>query len=120
MPDLKLAVTGDIVYNGAYFYLAESLTPALREKWNAAIVKVKSFRSQSVFVGHKLPAAVDGAWSLDVTQVYIKLWGRLVEEAKDATDMFEKVRKAARDRVGEFVLWWSCLQQFPGNGSVGT
>lgn len=119
VPDLKLAVTGDIVYNGAYSYLAESLTPALRSKWIAAIDKVKSFDPESVIVGHKLPGAVDGAWTLDATQDYIRLWDRLVGEAKDAKDMFERVRNEVPDRTGEFVLWWSCLQQFPGNGTAG-
>ena len=115
VPDLKLAVTGDIVYNGAYSYLAESLTPALRAQWIAAIDKVKSFKPESVITGHKVPGAVDGAWNLDRTQDYIRLWDRLAGEATDARDMFEKVRRAEPGRTGEFVLWWSCLQQFPNS-----
>lgn len=118
VPDLKLAVTGDIVYNGAYSNLAESLTPALRENWIVAIDRIKAFSPQSVVAGHKLPGAVDGAWALDATQEYIRLWGRLVEEAKNATDLFERVRREVPDRTGGFILWWSCLQQFPGNGSM--
>ncbi|KAG6994184.1 hypothetical protein G7Y79_00046g082350 [Physcia stellaris] len=119
VPELELAVTGDIVYNGAYSYLAESLTPALREQWIAAIDKVASFHPKSVVVGHKLPGTVDGAWALDATRKYIRLWGRLAEEARDARDLFERVRRAVPDYTGEFVLWWSCLQQFPGNATVG-
>ena len=119
VPELELAVAGDIVYNGAYSYLAESLTPALREKWIAAIDRVASFHPKSVVVGHEPPGAVDGAWTLDATRKYIRLWGRLVEEARDAREMFERVRRAVPNYTGEFVLWWSCLQQFPGNGTVG-
>lgn len=115
VPDLKLAVTGDIVYNGAYSYLAESLTPALRAQWIAAIDKVKSFQPESVITGHKVPGAVDGAWNLDRTQDYIRLWDRLAGEATDARDMFGKVRRAEPARTGDFVLWWSCLQQFPNS-----
>jgi len=72
-----MAVAGDIVYNGAYSYPAESLTPALRERWIRAIEKVGSFRPETVVVGHELPGAVDGAWVLDATQGYGRVWGRL-------------------------------------------
>ena len=118
VPDLKMAVTGDIVYNGAYSYLAESLTTPLRQKWLHAIDKVKSFHPETVVVGHKQPGAVDGSWTLDATQDYIRLWDRLAAEANSAEDMFERVRSADPDKTGEFVLWWSCLQQFPVNGST--
>ncbi len=75
IPDLKLAVTGDIVYNRAYSYLAESLAAPLRKKWVSSIEKVKSIDPETVVVGHKLPGAVDGAFTLNATQGYIRLWG---------------------------------------------
>ena len=120
VPDLRMAVTGDIVYNGAYSYLAESLTPALRQRWLDAIAKVGSFEPQTVVVGHKIPGAVDGVFALDATKEYIGLWGRLVGEAKDARDLFERVRRADPDKTLEsaVILWWSCLQQFPENGTA--
>lgn len=52
VPDLKLAVTGDIVYNGVFSYLAESLTAPLCEMWVTSIDKVKSFNPETVVVGH--------------------------------------------------------------------
>lgn len=118
VPDLKLAVVGDIVYNGAYSYLAESLTPALRSQWIHAIRIIQALRPETVVVGHKRPGAVDGAWALDATIRYLELWNELVPEAKDATDMFEKVRTRDPNKLGEFVLWWSCLQQFPLNATT--
>lgn len=117
VPDLKLAVAGDIVYNGVYSYLAESLTPALRSKWIHAIRTIQSFRPETVVVGHKRPGAVDGAWALNATIRYLELWDELVPQAKNARDMFEKVRARDPNKLGEFVLWWSCLQQFPPNGT---
>ncbi|KAL9065195.1 MAG: hypothetical protein Q9161_008394 [Pseudevernia consocians] len=118
VPDLHLAVTGDVVYNGAYSYLAESLSSPLRQKWIQAIEKVRSFHPETVIVGHKQPGAVDGPWTLNTTQTYIRLWDRLASEAKDAEDMFHKIKSADPDKTGDFVLWWSCLQQFPTNSSV--
>ena len=119
VPDLKLAVAGDIVYNGAYSYLAESLTAPLRQKWIDAIEKVKSFHPETVVVGHKLAGAVDGSFTLNATQDYIRLWGRLAGEAKNAEDMYNKVRKADPDKTGQFILWYSSQQQFPRNGTTG-
>lgn len=118
VPDLKMAVAGDVVYNGAYSYLAESLTPALRQKWLDSIDKIKSYKPETVVVGHKLAGAVDGSWTLDATQDYIRLWDRLVGEAKNATDMYEKVRKADPYKTGEFILWFCCQAQFPGNDTA--
>ena len=118
VPDLKMAVAGDVVYNGAYSYLAESLTAPLRQKWIDAIDKIKSYQPETVVVGHKLPGAVDGSWTLDATQDYIRLWDRLVGEAKNAKDMYEKMRKADPYKTGEFILWFSCQAQFPANGTA--
>lgn len=62
-----------------------------------------------------MPRAVDGAWTLDAAQDYIRLWDRLVGEAQNATDMFDRVREADPDKTLEsaLVLWISCLAQFP-------
>lgn len=118
VPDLKLAVVGDIAYNGVYSYLAESLTPALRSQWIHAIHTIQALQPETVVVGHKRPGAVDGAWVLDATVRFLDLWEELVPLAKDADDMFEKVRTRDPNKLGEFVLWASCLQQFPPNGTV--
>ena len=106
------------MYNGVYSYLAESLTSPLRQKWIQAIDKVKSYQPETIVVGHKQPGAVDGSWTADATQDYLRLWDRLAAQAKSAVDMFHKVRTADPDKTGDFVLWWSCLQQFPGNGTA--
>lgn len=116
--DLKMAVAGDIVYNGAYQYLAESLTASRRQEWIHAVRRIQSFRPETVVVGHQRPGAVLGSWALDATVEFIEMWGELVEEARDAEDLFRKVRRRDPGKVGEFILWWSCLQQFPVNGTA--
>ena len=107
--DLKLGVAGDVVYNGAYQYMPETLTAPLRQDWINAVRKIQSFQPGSVVSGHKLPGALDGAWDLDLTINYLELWA----EAKDAEDMFDKVRAKDPNKTGLFVLWLSCLAQFP-------
>lgn len=118
VPDLKLAVVGDIAYNGVYSYLAESLTSTLRKEWIDAIRTIEAFQPETVVVGHKRLGAVDGAWTLNSTIRYIELWEELVPQAKDARDMFEKIRTRDPNKLGEFVLWASCLQQFPPNSTA--
>ncbi len=112
VPDLKMAVTGDIVYNGAYSFLVESLTTELRQGWIHAIQKIKALNPEHVVVGHKRPGAVDGAWALDAKSAYLELWEELVKEARDARDLFEMVTMGDPGKLGEAVLWWSSLQQF--------
>lgn len=86
-----------------------------------AIGKVRSFGPQSVVVGHKIPGAVDGVWTLDRTAEYIPWWERLAKVETSATDMWNRVRKEDPNKTGVFVLWWSCLQQFPEEvGKNGT
>ncbi|CAD6588307.1 MAG: hypothetical protein ASARMPREDX12_003224 [Alectoria sarmentosa] len=113
VPDLKMAIVGDIVQNGVYSWLAESLNSTLRQKWIQSIDKVKSFHPETVVVGHKQIGAPEGTWTLSATQDYIRLWGRLADVAKNATDMFQRIKAAEPDYSGAFSLWWSCLQQFP-------
>ena len=112
-PDLKLAVAGDIVYNDLFQYLAESLTPELRQKWVHAVNKVKSYQPETVVVGHKRPGAVDGSFTLDATIRYIETWGKLTKQAKTAEEMFDLVKKEYPNQLGDFILWWSSLAQFP-------
>lgn len=118
VPDLKLVVAGDIGYNGVYSYMAESLTPALRSQWIHAIRTIQELRPETVVVGHKRAGAVDGSWVLNDTIRSLELWDELVPQAKNARDMFEKFRARDPNKQGEFVLWASCLQQFPPNGTM--
>ena len=115
-PDLKLVVAGDVVYNGGFQYIPESITLEGRQSWIDAVEKVRALGPTSVVTGHKRPGAVDGAWTLDWTQQYLKTWGENADlvrkDGGGAKEMFEKMKKAFPDNVGDFILWTSALAQF--------
>ena len=117
VPDLSLVVAGDVVYNGGLQYMAETLTPASRAEWLHALDTVEALKPKSIVTGHKRPGAVDGAWTLDWTRQYIETWGQIVTETEaeggGAVEMFDKMKKAFPNNVGDFVLWISALSQFP-------
>lgn len=116
VPDLKMAVAGDIVYNGAYQYLAESLTAPRREEWIRAIRRIQSFKPETVVTGHLRPGAVLGSWALDTTIEYIELW-ELVKEAKDADDLFHRVRRRDPNKVHFVVVLFAAV---PGQWDCGS
>ncbi|KAG8529510.1 uncharacterized protein KY384_006147 [Bacidia gigantensis] len=116
-PDLNLVAAGDVVYNGGFQYVAESTTPEKRQEWIHAIEKVRSLKPTSIVTGHKRIGAVDGAWTLDWTQQYLRTWGQKAEEVQKegggALEMFWKMKAAFPDNTGYFILWLSSLAQFP-------
>lgn len=116
VPELRLVVSGDVVYNSAFQWLTESTTPELRARWIAAVEKVRALGPTSIVTGHKRTGAVDGMWTLDWTVTYLKTWQKIYEEVKGeggkGREMFERVKRAFPDNEGDIVLWYSSLAQF--------
>lgn len=116
VPELKLVVAGDAVYNGPFQYMAETTTPEKRQEWIDAVKKVKALEPVAVVTGHKRPGAVDGAWVLAWTIEYLEAWGQAVKEVQEsgggAKEMFWKMSELFPDNNGEMILWLSCLTQF--------
>ena len=102
--------------------MPESLTPEARQAWIDANEKIRNeLKPESIVTGHKRIGAVDGAWTLNWTIEYIRAWGENVEVVKahpgdppaQATEMFERTKKAFPWNTGDFILWASALAQFP-------
>src|SRR5262249_30388092 len=53
VPDLRLVVAGDVIYNGAHLYLAESVTVGGFGPWRDAIDKVESLEPKHIVAGHQ-------------------------------------------------------------------
>lgn len=60
VPDLKLAVCGDVVYGDVHQYLIEANTREKRMAWIAALQKVKAVGPETVVAGHRRPGGLDG------------------------------------------------------------
>lgn len=113
VPDLKLAVCGDIVYGQVHQMLLEANTKAKRQEWIRAIEKVEALNPSYVVPGHKLPEEIDGNWHLAATKKYIEDFGRVLErDPKDAREAFTQMSKLYPDRFNPGALILSCVGAF--------
>jgi glyoxylase-like metal-dependent hydrolase (beta-lactamase superfamily II) len=104
VPDLALAVCGDVVYGDNHQFLFESNTTALRHKWISAIEKVEALKPQTVVAGHKRPFQLDGAYNLAASKKYIATFDNLVAHSKNADELYNGMLKAYPDRINHFIL----------------
>ncbi|KAF1736567.1 hypothetical protein CRV24_002174 [Beauveria bassiana] len=113
VPDLKLAVCGDVVYGQVHQMLFEANTRQKRQEWIAAIEKVEALRPAYVVAGHKQAEEVDGVWHLAATKKYIEDFGRvLAGEPRDAKELFKEMSRLYPDRLNPGALILSCTGAF--------
>jgi hypothetical protein len=99
VPDLKLAVCGDVVYGQVHQMLYEANTKAKREEWIQAIEKVEKLGPVYVVPGHKQAEEMDGTWHLAATKKYIQDFEAIVaSDPKDPGEVFAKVMELYPER----------------------
>lgn len=64
VPDLRLAVCGDVVYGQCHQMLLVANTHALRQEWIRALDKVAALDPMYVVPCHRLAEEVDGVWHI--------------------------------------------------------
>ncbi|RFU27361.1 hypothetical protein B7463_g8985, partial [Scytalidium lignicola] len=72
VPDLKLAVCGDVVYGDVHQMLGETTTKEKRDGWIASIRKVEALQPELVVPGHKRASEMDGAQRRESTSRLLK------------------------------------------------
>ncbi|KAI9929761.1 hypothetical protein ASPWEDRAFT_155989 [Aspergillus wentii DTO 134E9] len=107
VPDIKLAVCGDVVYGDVHQMLAAANTSALQEEWIAAIETVEALGPRLVVAGHKKPGEMDGVWHLANSKKYIRDFMRLQDDAVDAEDLKRKMVGLYPTRMNPLALEWS-------------
>ena len=113
VPDLKLAVCGDVVYGDVHQMLAFSNTKELREEWMAAIEKVEALGPEIIVAGHKKPGELDGTFHLAASKKYIRDFGDIVEGgAKDAREVSKEMLKRYPTRFNKGALLAGCNAAF--------
>ncbi|KAI1412249.1 Metallo-hydrolase/oxidoreductase [Hypoxylon sp. FL1857] len=113
VPDLKLAVCGDVVYGQVHQMLLEANTKAKRQEWIRAIEKVEALKPYYVVPGHKLPEEIDGVWHLAATKEYIEDFGKVLEGGpRDAKEAFVQMSKLYPDRFNPGALILGCIGAF--------
>ena len=113
VPDLKLAVCGDVVYGDVHQMLAEANTPALRAEWIAAVEKVEALGPEIVVAGHKRPGEIDGAFHLAATKKYLQDFVRLAQNSSNADELEKSMLDIYPNRFNAFVLRWGADAAFP-------
>ncbi|CEJ81759.1 hypothetical protein VHEMI01872 [[Torrubiella] hemipterigena] len=114
VPDLQLAVCGDVVYGQVHQMLLEANTKAKREAWIRSIEKVEKLDPVYVVAGHKQAEEMDGVWHLAATKKYIQDFGKVLEEKdpKDANELAAEMLKLYPDRYNPFALRLSAIGAF--------
>ncbi|KAJ5896688.1 uncharacterized protein N7473_006087 [Penicillium subrubescens] len=109
VPDLRLAVCGDVVYGDVHQMLFEANTPEKREEWIRAIEKVESLNPVYVVPGHRNANEMDGVWHLESTKRYIRDFiDVLKEKPQTVTELFSAMIAKYPNRFNPMVLGWGC------------
>ena len=113
VPDIKLAVCGDVVYGDVHQMLGECDTKEKRLGWIAAIRKVEALGPELVVAGHKRASEMDGAYHLKNTIKYIESFEEFLEAgAKDARELSKKMLERYPTRFNEGALVVGCVNAF--------
>jgi glyoxylase-like metal-dependent hydrolase (beta-lactamase superfamily II) len=105
VPDMRLAVCGDVVYGQVHQMLFEANTKAKRDEWIRAVEKVEALNPAYVVPGHKQPEEIDGVWHLAATKKYIEDFGGIVSsDPKDSAEVFKMMSQLYPDRFNPAAL----------------
>ncbi|KAI1128174.1 Metallo-hydrolase/oxidoreductase [Nemania abortiva] len=115
VPDLKMAVCGDIVYNDVHMWLVESPLQSQRDAWIRALDDVAAYDPAIVIGAHHRLGGIDGAFNIEASKHYIRTFSEEQQKSEDAVDLYNRMRKAFPSRLGFLVLWLSCQASFPSS-----
>ncbi|EGU81407.1 hypothetical protein FOPG_10092 [Fusarium oxysporum f. sp. conglutinans race 2 54008] len=108
VPDLKLAVCGDVIYGDVHQMLLEANTKSKREEWIHAVEQVEALGPIYVVPGHKRPEEADGAWHTSLTKKYLEDWGELLRNSPSGPqELYENMVKLYPNRFNRMPLLWS-------------
>jgi glyoxylase-like metal-dependent hydrolase (beta-lactamase superfamily II) len=110
VPDISLAVCGDVVYGDVHCMLGAANTRALREEWITAIDKVVALRPEMVVPGHMNPGELTGTFHLAATKQYIRDFGDIVGEGgKSSREIAGEMLKRYPTRFNQGALLVSAM-----------
>ncbi|KAL4888952.1 beta-lactamase-like protein [Aspergillus ambiguus] len=113
VPDLRLAVCGDVVYGQVHQMLFESNTAAKRAAWIHAVEKIEALDPLYLVPGHCQEGEVFGRWHLENTKQYIRDFGRVIEgKPKTPRDIVAAMTKLYPDRYNTGALIMGAMGHF--------
>lgn len=109
VPDLRLAVCGDVVYGNVHQMLFEANSPEKREEWIRAVERVEALHPAYVVPGHRNQDEMDGVWHLESTKKYIQDFIDLLDTKPNSTaELYSAMLERYPDRFNPMVLGWGC------------
>ena len=106
VPNIRLVVAGDVVYNETHMYLAESTTASRRE-WIASLEVVKSLDPLTVIAGHKFPQRADDPVTIDDSMTYLSDFIEAESATSTARELYDAVLARHPRRANPGALWGS-------------
>lgn len=110
VPSLKAVITGDIVFDHAYFGVPRD---AARENWLKTIDRIAALKLAMVIPGHEGPGATRDMRAIDFMKKYIADWDANVARSKNAAEMRANVLKQYPGLGMEFTLNDRVATYFP-------
>jgi glyoxylase-like metal-dependent hydrolase (beta-lactamase superfamily II) len=110
VPSLKAVITGDIVFDRAYFGVPRD---AARENWRKTIEQITALKPEVVVPGHEGRGATRDMRSIEFMKQYIADWDANVARSKTAAEMRANVLKQYPGLGMEFTLNDRVATYFP-------
>lgn len=113
VPDLRLIVAGDVVYNETHQFLAESTTQS-REHWAQHTEHLAALHPVAVVAGHKKPDLPDDPATLAATRTYLRDFNRIETETSTAEELYDRMLELYPRRANPGSLWGGAKTAKPG------
>ncbi len=110
IPELKAVVTGDIVFDHAYFGVTKDKN---REEWLKSIDQILALKPAIIVPGHEGPKATRDAKSIAWMKKYIADWEANVAKSKDPADMKKRLLRQYPGLGMDFTIDQRIAQWFP-------
>jgi glyoxylase-like metal-dependent hydrolase (beta-lactamase superfamily II) len=93
IPEQRILITGDVVFNNMHVYTAETDTDA-RGKWLNSLNKIRALKPSVVIPGHStVGAPLDASTAVDFTENYLLAFDEELKKAKDPESLINAMRE---------------------------
>jgi glyoxylase-like metal-dependent hydrolase (beta-lactamase superfamily II) len=93
IPEQRILITGDVVFNNMHVYTAETDTDA-RGKWLNSLNKIRALKPSVVIPGHsKVGAPLDASTAVDFTENYLLAFDEELKKAEDPESLINAMRE---------------------------
>jgi glyoxylase-like metal-dependent hydrolase (beta-lactamase superfamily II) len=93
IPEQRILIAGDVVFNNMHVYTAETDSQA-REQWLKSLNKIRALRPSIVIPGHsRVGAPLDASTAVDFTANYLLAFDEELEKAKDPDSLINAMRE---------------------------